>query len=235
MTNSVRIVAFVLAVLASGVAARAQLEPRDSADDYSAVCRLQGGSVGVDYLHRSLPTPRGLQFIPRTLIFEIGVFPHRGKTIALGSNDFQINWQKADLPLLPVHPQYVVASLLRPEYRRGAIGARARVGRTDPRTGEFEGVTIGGPPRNPRFPDDPRRDGPPLPRAPVEPRVTPKPPHADERPDRILSIHALSAEPADHPSAGYVYFAYNGKLKKLKGLVLTIRGGEDKCNLLMRE
>ena len=235
MTNPTRISLCVLALLASSVAARAQLEPRDSADDYSAVCRLQGGAIGVDYLRRSLPTPQGIRFIPGVLIFEIGVFPDRGKTMTLGSSDFQINWKKADLPLLPVHPQYVVASLLRPEYSQGNRGAWVFVGRPNRRTGEFEGVTIGGPPRNPRFPDDPRRDGPPLPRAPAEPRVTPKPPHADERPDRILSIHALSAEPADHPSAGYVYFAHNGRLKKLKGLVLTIRGGEERCNLLMRK
>ena len=235
MRKSTRICIWVLALLASGVAARAQLEPRDSVDDYLAACRFQGGSVGVDYLHRSLPTPRGVQFIPGVLIFGIGVFPDRGKTIALGSNDFQINWKKADLPLLPVHPQYVVASLLRPEFSQGDRGARAFVGRTNRRSGDFEGVTIGGPPRNPRFPDDPRRNGPPLPRAPAEPRVTPQPPHADEQPKRILSIHALSAEPADHPSAGYVYFAYNGKLRKLKGLVLTIRGGEERCNLLMRK
>lgn len=64
MRNPTRISIWVLALLASGVVARAQLEPRDSVDDYLAACRFQGGSVGVDYLRRSLPTPRGIQFIP---------------------------------------------------------------------------------------------------------------------------------------------------------------------------
>ena len=235
MKQTTRIGVCVLALLASGVAARAQLEPRASVKDYLTACRLQDGAIGADYLRRSLPTPQGIRFIPGMLIFEIGVFPERGKAIALGSSDFQLNWKKADLPLLPVHPQYVVASLLRPEYSQGDRSTTVSVGRPNQRTGGFEGVTIGGPPRFPRFPDDPRRDGPPLPRAPAEPRVTPKPPQADERPDRILSIHALSADPVDHPSGGYVYFAYKGKLKKLKGLVLTIRDGEDKCNLRMRD
>ena len=235
MNQTTRISLCVLAALASSAAARAQLEARDSAEDYLAACRLQDGAVAVDYLRRSLPTPQGIQFIPGVLIFEVGVFPDRGKTIALGSNDFQLNWKKADLPLLPVHPQYVVASLSRPEFSQGNRNFTVGAGRPNRRTGEFEGVTIGGPPRNPRFPDDPRRDGPPLPRAPVEQRVTRKPPHPDETPDRILSIHALSPEPADHASAGYVYFAHNGKLKKLKGLVLTIRNGEERCNLSMRK
>ena len=61
------------------------------------------------------------------------------------------------------------------------------------------------------------------------------PPHPEEWPDRILTIHALSTEPADHASSGYVYFWYNGKLSKLRRLVLTIRQGEEKCNLLIRK
>ena len=225
-----------MALLATVAPARAQLEPRESVDEYPATCRLENASIGVDYLRRSLPTPRGTQFIPGVLIFEIGVFPDRGEKITLGSNDFELNWKKADLPLVPVHPQYVVASLLRPEFSQaGKVQWVLRGGRPNRRTGEFEGVTIGGPPRNSRFPDDPSRDGPPAPRAPAEPRVTRTPPHPDELPDRILTIHALSTEPADHASSGYVYFWYNGKLSKLRRLVLTIRQGEEKCNLLIRK
>lgn len=163
----------------SAATARGQLEPRDTVDDYATTCRLGGASIGVDYLRRSLPTPRGIQFIPGVLIFEIGVFPDRGEKITLGSSDFELNWKKANLPIVPVHPQYVVASLLRPEFSQGDRIAQVFVGRPNRRTGEFEGVTIGGPPRNPRFPDDPRRDGPPAPRAPAEPRVTRTPPHPD--------------------------------------------------------
>ena len=42
-------------------------------------------------------------------------------------------------------------------------------------------------------------------------------------------------EPIGHPSAGYVYFAYNGKLTKLRELKLTIRQGEESCELLIRK
>ena len=70
---------------------------------------------------------------------------------------------------------------------------------------------------------------------PVDPRVKKTPPHADSQPSRIIELHALGREPIGHPSAGYVYFAYNGKLSKLHELKLTIRQGRESCELLIRK
>ena len=234
MSSAPRVSFWIAALLAGSPAVHGQLEPRDAVEDYSRTCRFEDASIGVDYLRRSLPTPPGIQFIPGVLIFDIGVFPDRDQEITLGPGNFELSWKRADLPLVPVHSQYVIASLLRPEFSQGDRSFRVLVGQTNRRTGEFEGVTIGGPPRNPRFPGDPRQDGPPLPRAPVDPRATPPPPHADELPARVLAIHALSTDSVDHASGGYVYFVHKGKLSKLRQLLLTIRRGEEKCNLLMR-
>lgn len=213
---------------------QAQLEPRDHPADYPYACSFEEGAVSVDYLRRSLPTPRGTQVIPGILIFELGVYPEAGKTIDLGLNDFELDWKKAQRVQGPVHPQYVVASLMRPEYS-GRGGLIAEAGTIDARTGEYGGVRIGGPPRNPRFPGDPRYERRMPEQVPSDPRLQKSRPHSDSLPSRIVPSHALSSEPIDHPSGGYIYFAYNGKLTKLKQLTLTIRQGEQTCRLLIRK
>ena len=211
-----------------------QLEPKQETD-YPHACEFKDGKVAVDYLRRSLPTPLGTQLIPGTLIFEIAAYPSAGNTFEFPLNNFQLDWKKVDWPQPPVHPQYVVASLMRPEFSRGDRGFVAVVGSVDRRTGEFGGVTISGARRNQRFPGDRRGSGPLPETVPAGPRVTKTPPQPDSLPSRIIELHALRREPAGHPSAGYVYFAYNGKLTKLRELKLTIRQGQESCELLIRK
>ena len=154
--------AICLVWLASDVASSpaSELEPRQ-ASEYSHACEFKGGSVRVDYLRRSLPTPLGTQVIPGTLIFEIAAIPNSGSTLEFPLTNFQLDWKKLDWPQPPLHSQYVVASLMDPEYNRvnGIVG----VGRVNRRTGEFEGVSVGGRPRRDRFPGDPQGERP-LPR-----------------------------------------------------------------------
>jgi len=211
-----------------------QLEPKQESE-YPHACEFRDGRVAVYYLRRSLPTPLSSQFIPGTLIFEIAAYPSAGSTLAFPLQNFQLDWKKVDWPQPPVHPQYVVASLMRPEFSRSDRRYDASAGRVDPHSGEFEGVTIGGPPRRNRFPGDPRSERRMPETVPVDPRVKKTPPHADSQPSRIIELHALGRDPINHPSAGYVYFAYNGKLSKLHELKLTIRQGRESCELLIRK
>ena len=212
----------------------AQLEPRQESE-YPHACEFKGGKVAVDYLRRSLPTPLGTQLIPGTLIFKIAAHPSAGNTFEFPLNNFQLDWKKVDWPQQPVHAQYVVASLMRPEFSGGDRGLVVMVGSGHGWPGESGGVTISDEPRNQRFPGD-RRGGGPLPETvPAGPRVTKTPPHPDLLPSRIIEVYALGRQPIDHPSAGYVYFAYNGKLTKLRQLKLTIHQGEESCELLIRK
>ena len=211
-----------------------QLEPKQESE-YPHACEFKGGKVAVDYLRRSLPTPLGTQLIPGTLIFEIAAYPAAGNTFEFPLNNFQLDWKKVDWPQPPVHPQYVVASLMRPEFSRGNRRFTAGADTVNRQTGELEGVSIGGPPQRNRFPGDQRNRGPFPETVPADPRVTKTPPAPDSLPSRIIELHALRREPIGHPSAGYVYFAYNGKLTKLRELKLTIRQGEESCELLIRK
>lgn len=226
--------AICLVWLASDVASSpaSELEPRQ-ASEYSHACEFKGGSVRVDYLRRSLPTPLGTQVIPGTLIFEIAAIPNSGSTLEFPLTNFQLDWKKLDWPQPPLHSQYVVASLMDPEYNRvnGIVG----VDRVNRRTGEFEGVSVGGRPRRDRFPGDPQGERPLPETVPADPRLKKTPSHAHSQPPRIIVLHALGKEPISRPSAGYIYFAYNGKLVKLQELTLTIRQGQESCDLLVRK
>ena len=213
--------------------AASHLEPKEESE-YPHACEFKSGTVAVDYLRRSLPTPYGTQLLPGTLIFEIAAYPDPSKAFEFPLSSFQLDWTKVDWPQPPVHAQYVVASSMRPEFssnRRIIAGA----GSVDPRTGEWEGVTIGGPPANQRFPGDPRHGGRIPETVPGDPQLKNPPPNPNVSPSRIIEVNALRREPIRRPVAGYVYFAYNGKLTKLHELKLTIRQGQESCELLIRK
>jgi hypothetical protein len=210
-------------------------EPRGSVEEYPHHCRLAGGAIGVEFMSRSLPTPRGSQVLPSVLVFEIGLFPAPGKSMSGASSNFLLDRKGQKAPSLPLTPEYVAAMLRRPdwEYARSPqvmVGA----GRTN-RDGTYDGVTIGGPPQNPRFPGDnrpiPQRPEVEVPGAPAKPDpVT----HADETPDRIVVYNALPRGDAEAATAGYLYFPYEGKLKNLKRVTLSYQSGATACEMAVR-
>lgn len=211
------------------------LEPRGSAGEYPYRCRVADGAIGVEFLSRSLPTPRGSQVLPSVLVFEVGLFPSPGKSLSGASSNFLLDRKGQKAPSLPLTPEYVAAMLRRPdwEYARSpqvVVGA----GRTG-RDGTYDGVTIGGPPQNPRFPGDNR----PIPRRPeVEVPGTPAKPnpvtHDDQIPGRIVVYNALPRGDADSATAGFLYFPYEGKLKNLKRVTLRYQSGSTTCEMAVR-
>ncbi len=96
----------VCATLNSGILFASALEPKESVAEYPFACTVEHGSLGVEYLRRSLPTPRGMQHIRGVLIFEVGVFPAPGKSLHLTGNSFELDWKRnKNPPLVPVDYQ----------------------------------------------------------------------------------------------------------------------------------
>ena len=221
----------VLAVmtLPTGAAASA-LEPLASADEYLYTCALGDATVGVSYHARSLPTPRGGFILPMALVFELGVFPQAEKWVRFAENQFSLAWEKSSGPRPSMsaamlaawlrHPDWVYHSQPRLEASAGSVG----------RDGGFDGVTIGGPPGNPRFPGDNR--APQRLPGPVE---QPSPSRQDTglgpEPPELVTTFALAATESNTPFAGYIFFEYDGKLKKLAGLTLSQRHEGARCTL----
>ena len=223
----------VCATLNSGILFASALEPKESVAEYPFACTVEDASLGVDYLRRSLPTPRGMQHIRGVLIFDVGVFPAPGKSLHLTENSFELDWKRnKNPPLVPVDYQYVVAILRNPWWNDG-LDLAMTAGRVDPRTGRDPHVRVGGPRGPPGAPG--QRDPTGTPREiPGAPRRPEGEPHPDELPERIVLLHALPNEPMSKASRGYVYFQYQGKLTKLTNLVLTVRLPDESCELLVR-
>ena len=226
-----KVVAFAICTaLGTGTVGASVLEPRKGAADYLFACTVEDGSLGVDYLRRSLPTPRGMQHIRGLLIFEVGVFPAPGESLHLTENSFELNWKgNKNPPLVPVDYQYVVALLRNPWWSDGR-GLEIGAASVDPRTGRGPNVRVGGPPPAPEQ-RDPRDTPHEVPGAPRRPEGEP---HPDELPERIVLLHALPNEPTSKASRGYVYFYYRGKLTKLNNLVLTVRLPDESCEFMVR-
>ena len=148
----------VCATLHAGILFASVLEPKESVAEYPFACTVEDGSLGVDYLRRSLPTPTGMQHIRGVLIFEIGVFPAPGQSLHLTENSFELDWKRnKNPPLVPVDYQYVVALLRNPWWNED-LGLEMAAGRVDPRTGRGPHVRVGGPRGPPGAPGqrDPR-------------------------------------------------------------------------------
>ena len=229
-----KVVALVIcAALSASTVGASVLEPRKGTDEYPFACAVEDGSLGVDYLRRSLPTPRGMHHIRGVLIFEVGVFPAPGKSFHLTENSFELDWKgNKNPPLVPVDYQYVIALLRNPWWNED-LGLEMAAGRLDPRTGRGPHVRVGGPRGPPGAPG--QRDPTGTPREiPGAPRRPEGEPHPDELPERIVLLHALPTEPLSKASAGYVYFYYRRKLTKLNDLVLTVRLSDENCEFMVR-
>ena len=228
---------FVLMAAPVGVLA-SELAVRESSKSYRHSCAVDGGVIGVDYLRRSLPTPRGMQHIPGVLIFEVGAFPQSGRKLTMPASAFNLEWKGLDRPETPADPQRVLAQLLHEEWAQGSHHphVEASAGTID-QHGRSGGVIFGRPRREPRFPGDPNADPQgdrPEPRSPT-PSIPHSQPHPDELPERIIPLHALETDEVASPTAGFVYFLYRGKLKKLKKFVLHVQLGQATCALNIRE
>ena len=230
------LVVWVLALLVPWLPA-SELHVRAASSDYPTCCKVEGGTIGVDYLYRSLPTPRGTQIIPGIVIVEVGLYPSSEQSLQLPEGAFSLDWKGAEWPLGPAGPDFVLAQLRHPEWAYPAHGGglAGEAGTVNRRGGGFEGVVIGkSPRRQPRFPGDPRQEHPsPAPNPmPDAPRGEP---HPDEMLERIIPLHALERHEVGQPTAGYIYFPYRGRLKKLRKLTLKIQLPDQNCEFLLRK
>jgi hypothetical protein len=233
-----RLIASSAFALISTTLCASELAVRESPESYPHTCAVEGAVLGVDYLRRSLPTPRGMQHIPGVLIVELGIFPVAGRSVRVPAGNFELGWKGRQRPLTPAGPELVAAQLLHSEWARGSHypHAEASVGTVD-EYGRNRSVIFGRPRREPRFPGDPKPDHDPDrgPETPSATNIPSSPPHPDDLPDRILTLHALGADELDEPAGGYVYFLHRGKLTKLRNLTLSTQVGDATCRIAIRE
>ena len=148
------------------------------------------------------------------LVVEVALYPAKGERVMVEASQFSLRVNGKRQALAPQAPEFVAASLKYPDWE------------THPQLEADAGPIILGRPQSvERFPGDPEaRQRMPSPPKPTlddrsgqdkEPQVTA---------DQLAVQAALPAGEVHGPVSGYLYFAYTGKIKRIRSLELDYAG-----------
>ena len=191
---------------------------RTKAEDYPVRAEAGGVTLAAEFLYRSVPSSAGNLLLRDHIVVEVAAFGADGRSLKLSAGQFSLRLTRKALPQSPVPSQVVAAH----QRQRDPFLSSARPEGADP-------VVIG-PPASPRFPGDPRAQGPPI---LTQPDLRPEGAERAPEPDiaELLDRAALPDGEQPLPVRGCLYFPYSGKMKKLKGLQLLYTGPEGEAAL----
>jgi hypothetical protein len=218
MRLTIVVLVFWVAVFAQGTATK------QDASEYPVHGTAGDVAVGADYLVQSVASPRGSFIVDKFLVVDIAVYPPRsGMTVSTSAFTLRVNGKHR---LMAQTPGMVAASLKYPDwnYQRGVRVAAGP-------------VIIGRPAPVERFPGDNRpaesRIPGPVPRVPTDASSGAS---ADQPVDRseIIELTSLPEGQRRQPVSGYVFFAWDGKLTKIKKVELLVRFDESREPVTLR-
>jgi hypothetical protein len=204
-----------LSLLAAAAALAAQgTKPRDFPAQYTAHVQLGTTWIGADFHGHIVNTPKASYETPRYLVVEVAVFAPGSKKVDIDPTQFLLTVNGRTLT--PQPPNVVSLALKNPvfeEQQRPHLETEADVGGVTASTGQ--------PPMGPRFPgdSDPANNRMQLPKVDTDPsRGSVEQEHVDP----ADAIRRVGLEPGQHmtPVAGLLFYAWEGKLKKIKSLKL---------------
>lgn len=180
------------------------IEPRKSPADYPAQGKGNDIEVGAEYTVRSFLADGHSLTIEDYLMVEVGVYPAAETMVSTERFTLRINGKDT---LVAQTPGIVAASLKYPDWNQ------------KPRVIASAGpVIFGRPQAQQRFPGDPRQTPQPRQPVPAENQTNPI-----DYPD-LLTRTALPEGRTRKPVDGYIFFAYDGKLKAIKSVELLVDG-----------
>ncbi len=196
--------------------------PKNAASDYERHGGAGKVSIGASYMGRSFSTESGaLHDAGDFIVVEVGVFVDKAFEGAVRTGDFRLKLEDKKVTLLPTPPGLVANALrnrdMDPQRRRLMMGGGMGNGQ----------VMVGGPRPQERFPGDPR-PGQTRPVGTVSTR------EGEERDWDAAVLSALAEGAGSGARAGNLYFAYSGKMTKVKKIVLEYEGDGGKISLPLR-
>ena len=195
---------------------------KDKATDYPIHAEAGKVAIGADYLIHSIPAGDQTLLAKDFLVVEIAVFPALDQPVIIDGNTFTLRLNGAKLPLAPIAPGFVAASLKYPDWEQHpSTQVAGGVGNA--------GVTIGQP-TVARFPGDPNA-GRPLPRGPSQEERNGVERTEPESADEVITRTALLDGHINHPVSGFLYFPYKGKIKSLKSIELIYQSKDGSVTL----
>lgn len=215
----------VFAVALAQVVAPVGLPIRAAAKDYDVSGVVGAISIGATYMGRTFSAQHGeklqMHDAGNFVVVEVGVFATKDYKDGIAASDFRliVDGKKATLSATPGG---VVANALRnrdmdPERPRLVMGAGINQA----------GVTMGQPRQKPQFPGDPRPGQ-------SQPIGTAKATEGDARDWDAAPESALVEGPLASGRAGNLFFAYPGKMSKVKSLILQYDGAAGRLDLKLR-
>jgi hypothetical protein len=227
-TAPMRILRFSLLICAlsvltvTGVSGR-QIPVKEDAAKYLAHAELtQNASIAADFLGRYLPLSGATVYSDEYIFVEVAFFGPKGSRTELKPEQFTLTINGTTL--LPQPPGTVAPW----------NGALEMSPRPQIATGRKDGaIEIGGSGRAPQLPADTPQTTTPVPQVPVDPsngQVKPK----TQTPDEAVKAAELPTGTQTYPVAGYLFFAYEGKLKKIKHAELHYKGPLGDATLTLR-
>ena len=198
---------------------------KEGSSQYLAHADLaQNVSVGADFLGRYLPVTGMTIYSDEYLFVEVAFFGAKGARAEFKPEQFSLTINGT--ALVPQPPGMVTLW-------NGALemNPRPQVVTGAPGGGSIE---IGDPTRKPRFPGDDPAHTPttPVPQAPTDPSGG----QVKKTQNRDDVVRAAELPQGTHvlPVAGYLFFAYEGKLKKIKHAELHYKGPLGNATLTLR-
>lgn len=178
-------------------------DPRAKPTDYPAHAESDRVAIGAEYLMHSFSNGSQTYFLPGYLVVDAAVFPKSPLVINEGNFKLRVN---GGALLASQAPNMVAYSLESSGFTNGSgMGSR--------------GPVIGQSPNDPGYPGDGRTTAP-VPQAPNPSEPTTRPDKAGD-----VAIHDALPEGEFHSAqAGYLYFPFGGKTKKIKSLDLVYEG-----------
>ncbi|HLY15892.1 MAG TPA: hypothetical protein VKR61_01650 [Bryobacteraceae bacterium] len=207
-----RILALAI-VTAGALWAQSGTKPKASEQDYPAHVKLPELAIGAEYLVHSFGGGGEMYIARDYLVVEVALFPSNRESFAVTAARFALRFNGRKEAIAPQSPEFMAASLRNPDWDSHP-GAVASAGP----------VIFGAPTPRERFPGDPQaRTGPPPPRAPDD-----NPTGAEKAP-RVaaedLAVQNALPEGTHHgPVSGYLYFPYQGRIKRIRKLELEYNG-----------
>jgi hypothetical protein len=189
------------------VAAVAGTNPKLKAAEYPVHVKIADLGIGAEYMVRTVFLDKQSITTDQYLVVEVALYPDPGRDVMVNAQHFTLRLNGKKDVRFPQAPSFVAASLKYSDwgYQRGVVAAAGP-------------IIIGRPAPVERFPGD-NRDRNRMPRQ-----------SGGEAPEfnaaEELTRIALPEGTTKKAVSGYLFFAFDGKLKSLKQVELLYRPGE---------
>jgi hypothetical protein len=218
--------AMLLSIISAASLIAQGTKVRESVAAYPAQAQIGDVGIGADLIGHYLPLPHTTLYSNSYLVVEVALFAPPTEKVNISNGQFVLNINGRRL--MPQSPGFVTLAYTVPDMRERTPHLEAG--------GGVGGVTIGtgANPTAPKFPGDPNpADYPRVPSRP--PQSTPGDEESENADPRKAILEVALPEGAHAtPISGYLFYSFEGKLKRIKHAELEYSSSHGSASLALR-